>query len=126
MAGVQGYAGNFKIGTNAVGDISKWSADIELNTEDDSAFGDGWEEPAYTQGKWSGQAEGRWNMSDTYQTSLQNSVLNKSTATLRLYTNASNYYSGTCLIQKLSTGAEVSGLVPVSFSFLGVGAPSYA
>lgn len=127
MAGVAGYLGNFKLSTTAVGDISKWSLDIERNTEDDSAFGDSWEEPAYLQGKWSGQAEGRWNIGDASQSTLQTDLIGSTpaTASLRLYPNASNYYSGTAVIQKISTGAEVSGLVPIAFSFLGNGALTY-
>lgn len=125
MAGIAGNAGSAKIGTSIILELSEWSADIERAIEDDTEFGDTWEASVATIGKGGGSLKGRWGADGTQQGALQTAVLNGTTVALRLYVNASNYYSGTAYITKLGPSATVKGLVEVEFSFQFTGAVTY-
>jgi len=122
MAGLKGYSGSFRIAATATGDINEYSLDIEANTEDDSEFGDAWEDPSITQKKWSGSVKGKINLDDTNQAALQAALLGGTTVACRFYTDGTDYYSGTGLITKMSISPAVNNLIPVEFAVMGKGA----
>lgn len=126
MAGIAGNAASAKIGTNIILEMNEWSADFERAIEDDTEFGDTWEAGVATIGKWAATIKGRWGIDGTQQLALQTAHLAGTTVALRLYVNASNYYSGNAYVTKISPGATVKGLVEVEFSFQGTGALAYA
>lgn len=125
MAGIAGHAAAAKIGTDTILEMSEWSLDIERAMEDDTEFGDTWEAQVSTVGKWSGSVKGRWGATGTQQAAIQTAILAGTSIALRLYVNASNYYSGTAYPTKMSPAATVKGLVEVDISFTGTGALSY-
>lgn len=125
MAGIAGNAAAAKIGTNTILEMGEWNADIERAVEDDTEFGDTWESGVATMGKGSGSMKGRWGADGTQQAAMQNAMLNGTTVALRLYVNASNYYSGTAYVTKVSPSATVKGLVEMEYGFQFTGAVTY-
>lgn len=105
--------------------MSEWSLDIERAVEDDTEFGDTWDANIATVGKFSGTVKGRWGADGTQQGALQTAILNGSTVAARFYVNASNYYSGTVYVTKMSPAANVKGLVEVEYGVTGTGALTY-
>lgn len=125
MAGIAGYASAAKISTNTILEMGEWSLDVERGLEDDTEFGDSWEALVATIGKASGSMKGRWGADGTQQAAMQNAVLNGTTVALRLYVNASNYYSGTAYVTGFSPSATVKGLVEQEYKFQFTGAVTY-
>lgn len=126
MAALAGTGGSVKLGSNTVAEIGEWSLDIGLDTNEVSAFGDSWKRFITGLKGWTGSATGRFDQTDTNgQVALQNALLNGTTVSIRLYVNATNYYSGTAYITQESPKASVGGTVDVDFSFTGTGALSY-
>lgn len=126
MSALSGVAGAFKVGTNTVAEIDKWSLDIGAEILDVSAFGDTWKEKIAGLKEWSCSGEGRWDMTDTAgQKALQDAILGGTTVAIRLYIDADTYYSGNAYVKQVSPGAELAGTVDVSFQLEGTGALSY-
>lgn len=121
MAVLKGYAGNIKVGTNTIGEISEWSLDVNADIVDISAFGDGWKKKTATQKDWSGSCNGRLDPNDTGQ----NALTIGSDVTLELYVNGSNYYSGNAVVESISYGAAVADVITVTFNFTGNGPLSF-
>ncbi len=122
-----GYLGKVMVGTATVAEIDQWSLDVDAKLLETTKFGDTWEGKIPGVKSWSGKASGRWDMSDTTgQKALQDALLGGTTVSLKLYTNATNSYSGTALVKAISTKAAVGGLIEVDFSFEGTGALTYA
>lgn len=121
MAVLKGYAGNIKVGTNTIGEISEWSLDVNADIVDTSAFGDEWKKKTATQKDWSGSCNGRLDPSDAGQ----NALTIGSDVTLELYVNDSNYYSGNAVVESISYGAAVADVITVTFNFTGNGLLSF-
>jgi len=120
-----GYNGKVMVGAATVAEIDQWSVDADAKLLDTTKFGDTWESKTPGLKSWSGKASGRWDMSDTTgQKALQDALLGGTSVTLKLYTNDTNYYSGTALVKAIGTKAAAGGLVDVDFSFEGTGALS--
>jgi hypothetical protein len=62
MAVLTGYGGAVKISTATIAELGEWSADIDLDTEDTTAFLDSWHEFSGTLKGWSGSCSGRWDI----------------------------------------------------------------
>lgn len=123
-----GKSGNVKLGANAVTELGNWKLDIDLDLKDKTNFASsGWKESVACLKSFSGSAEGTWNVaSDTNgQKALQDALLNGTTVALSLYTNATNYYSGSAYVKKLSVEEPVDDVVKFSFDFDGTGALTY-
>lgn len=125
MAGITGTAASARIAANIILEMGEWSLDVERAIEDDTEFGDTWEAGVSTIGKWSASIKGRWGVDGTQQGLLQTGHLAGTTVALRLYVNASNYYSGNAYVTKISPSATVKGLVEIEYSFQGTGALAY-
>lgn len=126
MAKLTGSAGNVKISTNAVAEMTKWSLSYGPNLQDGAAFGDSWEEKDAGIRKWSGSFSGYAVDTDTNgQDALRTAALNGTSVSLRLYTGAATYYSGTAFIEISHEADESSATQAVSYSFTGSGALSY-
>lgn len=124
---VAGKAGKMALSTNTVADIQNWTLDAGFEMLEDTALLDSWKTFVSGLGEWSASAEGSWVVdSDTNgQTAIQTAFLAGTTVSLRLYTNSSNYYSGTAYITGLSIEDPVDGLVTISIELQGSGALSY-
>lgn len=121
MAVLKGYQGNFKVGTDVVGEISEWTLDVSADIIDKSAFGDEWKKKVATQKDWTGSITGRLDTSDTGQSALTIGA----EITANFYTDATHYYSGAAIVESISRSAAVADLVTVTFNFTGNGALSY-
>ena len=126
MAGLAGKDGSVVIGSDTMEETNNWSLDLGTDMHEDSALGDEWKSKVAGLSEWNATVETSWLMSDTAQVAVQNAFLNKTTVTPKLYTNASNYYTGTAYISGLSISDPVDGIVTCSMSLTGTGALTYA
>ncbi|MEA1961279.1 MAG: phage tail tube protein [Bacillota bacterium] len=124
---IAGKSGKLSLGDNTVSDIKDWSLDLGADTIDVTALGDEWKNYIAGLKEWSASAEGSFAIhTDTNgQAALQTAFLNGSEVALKLYLNATNYYSGSAYISSLSVEDPVDDAVNVSFEFQGTGALSY-
>lgn len=126
MTALAGTGGAFKVSTNTVAEIDKWSLDIGAELLEVQAFGDSWKEKIAGLKEWSCSGEGRWDMTDTAgQKALQDALLGGTTVAVRLYVDSDTYYSGNAFVKQISPGAELGGTVDVSFQLEGTGALTY-
>ena len=102
MAVLKGYQGNFKVGTDTVGEISEWTLDVSADIIDKSAFGDEWKKKVATQKDWTGSITGRLDTSDTGQSALTIGA----EITANFYTDATHYY-WSCDSRNISCSAAV-------------------
>lgn len=126
MTAISGKDGKVTDGTNTLAEISEWSLDVEADVMEVTKFGDQWRVKIVGLKDWSGSFAGRWDMTDTNgQLAFQNAILGGTTKTVRLYVNASQYYSGTAIIEGLSVESAVDSTVDTDWSFQGTGALSF-
>ncbi|MBA4495099.1 phage tail tube protein [Paenactinomyces guangxiensis] len=122
MAATQGFKGKVRIGANEVIDLSSWELEIEVADLDDTSFGDSWTGMIPGLKSWAGSFGGSWNMGDTNgQKALQDALLNSTPISLELYTNETNFYSGTAYITSQGNETPVDDKVTVEFEFTGSG-----
>lgn len=126
MAAAAGKGGKVMIGANAVASVKSWSLDASADTLNTEALGDSWKSVIIGLKEWSASVELDWDMSDTAQTAIQTAYLNGTSVSVKLYTNATNYYSGTAFISSLSVETPVDDLVGATAELSGSGALSYA
>ena len=124
---IAGKGGKLSIGAEKVSSIESWSLDLGLDTLEITALGDDWKTFISGLKEWSASAEGSFLIhTDTNgQTALQNAYLNGTEVNLRLYLNATNYYSGNAFISGLSVEDPVDDKISVSFEFQGSGELTY-
>ena len=128
MAAIHGLSGSVKIGATSVASIDSWRVDINRDVADATNFGsNGWKESIAGLKGWGGSLSGSFDMGDTNgQLALQNALLNGTTVALKLYVDATHYYSGNAYITKIGADTPVSDKVKASFDFQGTGALAYA
>ncbi len=123
---ISGKDGKVAIGASTVVDIGEWSLDLDLDLQEVTAFGDQWKRRVAGIKDATGSFSGRWNVAAAnQQEALQNAFLNSTTVALRLYVNATNYYSGTAYIKSFTPSAAVDGVVEAEFGFEIDGAVTY-
>ena len=125
MAVYAGHQGKVMVNDVVVAELGEWSLDVDVKMLETTRFGDSWESKIPGLKSWSGKASGRWDMSDTGQKVFQDALLGGTSVTLKLYTNAANYYEGTAFIKSVNVKASAGDLIEVEFSFEGTGALNY-
>ena len=125
MAAVAGKDGLLKIGNDTMAEVQNWNLDASAEMLDSASLGDEWKEKTPGLGEWTATVEVSWSMGDTAQVAVQNAFLNKTSVSPKLYTNSTNYYSGTAYVSSLSVSDPVDGLVTASMELAGSGALSY-
>ncbi len=122
-----GKSGKLEIGTSVVSEINNWSLDIGTDTLEVTALGDDWKEFIAGLKEWSASSEGTFNIpaDNTGQKAVQDAFLNGDMVTVKLYVNATNYYSGSAYISSLNVEDPVDDAVTISFEFQGTGALTY-
>lgn len=127
MAQLIGYAGKVSIGANQVAELKNWKVDLSADMADTTSFSTtGWKGILPGLKEWSGSAEGNFDMTDTNgQLALQNALINGTSLALKLYVDATHYYSGNAYIKKIAPEAAVDGVVSIAFDFQGNGALAY-
>lgn len=129
MATYSGTAGSVVVvsgGTTVVGEIREWTATVEQNLPETTAFGDSWRE--YTPGLRgvTGSFQGWTDGADATQTTLRSMIIGGSAATsLRLYDGTAKYLSGSAFVASWEPAQSVDGVATVSFNFTGTGAWTY-
>ncbi len=126
MPASAGRNGNVKIGANSVAEINKWSLNISADKIPVHKFGDQWQNFLASLRGATGSLSGNWDMTDTNgQVALQNAVLAGNPVTLDLYTNATNKYSGSALLDE-AVDTDNTKEVAISFNFTFTGAVTYS
>ncbi|MEN8493477.1 phage tail tube protein [Dehalococcoides sp. THU3] len=124
---IAGKSGKLGLGANTVVDVSSWSLELGADTLDVTALGDDWKKFIAGLKEWSASAEGFYSVHTdaTGQKALQDAYLNSTEVALKLFVNATNYYSGSAYISGMSVEDPVDDTVSISFEFQGTGALSY-
>lgn len=127
MSAIAGKDGSVKIGANTVAETTSWSMSISSDMLDSTSLGDDWREFIAGLNGATASIEVKWDIpNDTNgQTALQNAMLNGTTVTLNLYTNATNYYSGTAYVSSLNVEDPVEDIVTATFEAQFSGAVTY-
>lgn len=122
-----GKGGKVMVGAAQVAEVKNWSVEPGADMLDTTTQGSDWKTFIAGLKEWSGSIEGNWtvNTDTNGQKALQDAYLNGTSVSLKLYVNATNYYSGTAFIKNLSVEDSVEDLVNVSFEFQGSGALAY-
>jgi predicted secreted protein len=132
MAAVAGYGGKVMVGANAVAQVRNWNADIQREEIDATHMNDGvggWRSYISGLGSGTGSMDVNWNMSDTNgQLVLQNAVLTppETAPVVKLYTNSSNYYTGSIIVTSVNVSVGTDGLAEATVNFRFTGAVTYA
>jgi len=126
MAGLAGKDGSLVIGSDTMEEVNSWNLDLGTDMLEDTALGDEWKTVVAGLSEWSATVEVSWLMTDTAQVAVQNAYLNKTSVAPKLYTNASNYYTGTAYIESMNVGDPVGDLVTATMGLKGNGAMTYA
>jgi predicted secreted protein len=124
---IAGKGGSVKLTANTVADVTSWTVDIAIDMLDSTSLGDDWREYVAGLAGATGSVECNWAVAtDTNgQTALQTAALAGSTVTLNLYTNDSNYYSGSAYVSNVNVADPVDDLVTATFDFQYTGTVSY-
>ena len=123
MAVYSGMGGSVLAGTVVVGEIAEWSLSISRSTVDTTAFGDTWTERIISVADVTGSFSGNADFADAGQTLIVSNMLAGSALALKLYQNATKYWSvGTALITGLNPVISNSGKGEISYDFEGSGA----
>jgi len=119
---IAGKSGKLGIGANTVVDIN-----LGVDALDVTALGDDWKKFLAGLKEWSASAEGFYSVhTDTLgQKALQDAYLASTEVSLKLFVNATNFYSGSAFISGLSVEDPVDDTVSISFEFQGTGALTY-
>lgn len=125
MAAVAGKGGKVMISSDTVASVKNWSLDIGADMLNVESLGDSWKEVIVGLKEWSASVEVDWDMSDTAQVAIQNALIAGTSVSLKLYTNSTNYYSGTAYISGASIETPVDDLVSASLELAGSGTLSY-
>lgn len=131
MAAKAGYEGKVMVGTNEVGWVKDWSADMSRDTIETTHMNDGqggWRTYIYGLGSGTVSITVSWDMeaeSKTGQKALQDAWFNAEPVTIDEYVDDTNFYRSTVLITGVSPAASVDGLVECSFTGQISGKPQY-
>lgn len=124
MAVISGTQGSVVYGGTAgtvVGGMKTWSLDVAASELDASSFGSTWRLTDSGIKEWSGSAEGNYDDTDTYQTSLW-TALTAGTKTVMMFSvGTADYFYGTAVITGASPSQSFDGLGGMNFSFKGHG-----
>ncbi len=109
--------------TEKVVGIKNWSLELSLDTLETTALGDDWKNYIAGLKEWTASSEGDYGVpTDTAgQQALQTAYLNGQVVKVKLYVDASNYYTGEAYISSLSIEDPVDDVVSISIEFTGNG-----
>ena len=111
-------------GTTKVVGIKNWSLELSLETLETTALGDDWKNYISGLKEWTASAEGDFEVitDTTGQKLLSDAYLAGSTVEVKLFVDATNYFTGTAYINSLSIEDPVDDVVTISIEFTGNGA----
>lgn len=131
MATYRGMDGSFTFATNVVGEITSWSATVNLELLDSSKMGDKWQKNRTGMGSWSGQLTCHFDYGDTLG---QKAIIDKVIAAVpadssfaaELIASAGKKITGNIVITGVQVGAQLGSVIPVTLTFTGDGPPVLA
>ena len=111
-------------GTTKVVGIKNWSLELSLETLETTALCDDWKNYISGLKEWTASAEGDFEVitDTTGQKLLSDAYLAGSTVEVKLFVDATNYFTGTAYINSLSIEDPVDDVVTISIEFTGNGA----
>ena len=111
-------------GTTKVVGIKNWSLELSLENLETTALGDDWKNYISGLKEWTASAEGDFEVitDTTGQKLLSDAYLSGSTVEVKLFVDATNYFTGTAYINSLSIEDPVDDVVTISIEFTGNGA----
>ena len=114
-------------GSKKVVGIKNWSLELSLDTLETTALGDDWKNYITGLKEWSASSEGDYEVpvDAEGQKVLQDAFLKAETATVKLYVDDKNYYTGEAYINSLSIEDPVDDVVSISIEFTGTGALTF-
>ena len=115
-------------GTTKVVGIKNWSLELSLETLETTALGDDWKNYISGLKELTASAEGDFEVTTdtTGQKLLSDAYLAGTTVEVKLFVDATNYYTGTAYINSLSIEDPVDDVVTISIEFTGNGTLSMA
>ena len=120
---IAGKLGSIKIGSVLIANISNWKLDESCNTDETTNFGSaGHKESLATIDSWNITFDGNWDI--LVDTTGQGAVTKGSTGVFKLYVDATHFYTGSAIVTKISSNADVGKKITVSFAAEGTGALS--
>ena len=132
---IAGKNGKLVIGgegvTSKVIGIKDWSLSLSIATLDDTELGNDWKKYILGLKEWTASSSGNYAVfetageGETNQEVLQDAYLNGTKLTVKLYVDATHYYTGQALITSLSIDDTVEDVVSISIEFTGCGALSF-
>jgi hypothetical protein len=128
MAVASGLTGYVVEGANTITNITNWKLSFKMGKEEYVPFGAAVgvaKKRIATVMDVSGSFEGPWDGAITGQSALQAIALAGTSVVLKLYVNATNYYTGSALID-MDVDNSAEGLPQVSFSFEQDGATAWS
>lgn len=106
MAKVHGKGGKVLIDANEVAEVGSWSGDLSVNLAETTALQDSFTEQVAGPVGMTGTIEVFWDSADTNgQVAMMTAVITPATVNLRLYEDATHYFS---LAAFLEAGSNVS------------------
>ena len=126
---IAGKNGKLSIGANKVIGIKNWSLSLSVDTLDTTTLGEDWKSyilglkecTATSDGDYEIATEGNENV----QGGLQTAFLNGSIVIVKMYVDATHYYTGNAVITTLTIDDPVSDVVGISIGFTGCGALTF-
>ena len=111
-------------GTTKVVGIKNWSLELSLETLETTSLGDDWKNYISGLKEWTASAEGDFEVitDTTGQKLLSDAYLAGTTVEVKLFVDATNYFTGTAYINSLSIEDPVDDVVTISIEFTGNGA----
>lgn len=119
---LQGKNGKVIIGTATVANLKDWELNLDSQEISSTYFGsDAFETKAPGTKSWSFTTTGDYIVdTDTDgQKAMQDAYLAGTYLTVKLYTDATHYYTGKSFVKSMKVKNDAAGLVTVDFTFTG-------
>ena len=128
MTTYHGNDGEVDFGGNTVGELQRWSIDIQQELTDDSAAGDAWRSHVNYIKSWSATVEVWYDPDDTGQAAADDVGTD---VAIKLYgqggsTSGLEEFSGTATVERVSVSNDKGGIVSRTFQLKGKGALAIA
>ncbi len=129
MAAIVGYAGNVKVGSNAVASVKQWELPLAADKYDVTGLGlaaPGWK--SYLAGLTGAEAKVDVFLDPTDtngQVAIQSAILAGTSITLNLYTTSSHYFGGTAYVTGMDIKTPVNGPIEAALTCIFSGAITY-
>ena len=110
---IAGKTGKVVVGENKVIGIKNWSLELSIDSLETTALGDDWKNYITGLKEWSASSEGDYTVTSdvTGQELLQTAFLNGTEVVIKMYVDATNYYTGGAIITSLSIEDPVDDVV---------------